>query len=227
MTRALPFAGLLTLLLPVTGHAQEAVVYKTRDGGVIQANTYGSGRNALVLAHGGRFNKESWAAQIPAFVAAGFKVLALDFRGYGKSRAPGDADPMSAPLHEDVLGAVRHLRAQGARSVSVLGASMGGGAAAGAVRDAKPGEIDRLVLLASDWIDAPEKLTPPTLFVVARGDLGSRGAPRLERIQQHYSRAPGPKALLVVEGSAHAQAIFGTPEGDRTLREIIRFLSAR
>jgi len=35
----------------------------------------------------------------------------------------------------------------------------------------------------------------------------------------------GPKELNVLEGSAHAQFIFATDQGERLMREILRFLS--
>jgi hypothetical protein len=35
-----------------------------------------------------------------------------------------------------------------------------------------------------------------------------------------------PKEILVLEGSAHAQFVFETDEGEGVLREILRFLSA-
>jgi len=40
-------------------------------------------------------------------------------------------------------------------------------------------------------------------------------------------KAAGPKELVVLEGSAHAQFIFDTDQGDRLMREILRFLSSR
>src|SRR5262245_11790838 len=58
----------------------------TQDGGAILADLYGTGERGVVLAHGGRFNKESWVTQARALESAGFRVLALDFRGYGESR---------------------------------------------------------------------------------------------------------------------------------------------
>jgi len=63
------------------------------------------------------------------------------------------------------------------------------------------------------------------LFVVARDDANDAG-PRLPRIRRQYERAPGPKELLILEGSAHAQFIFETDQGERLMREIVRFLSA-
>jgi pimeloyl-ACP methyl ester carboxylesterase len=65
--------------------AQETVSFPTEDGGVVYADVYGAGDKAVVLAHGGRFNKESWQKQAQTLALAGFRVLALDFRGYGKS----------------------------------------------------------------------------------------------------------------------------------------------
>ena len=75
--------------------------------------------------------------------------MAIDFRGYSQSRGPGESDTYTAPLHLDVLAAVRYLRKTGAKTVSVVGGSLGGGAAADASIEAGPGEIDRLVLLAA------------------------------------------------------------------------------
>jgi len=65
---------------------QQAVSFPTRDGGIISATLYGEGSRAVVLAHGGRFNKESWEPQAKALVSAGFRALAIDFRGEGQSK---------------------------------------------------------------------------------------------------------------------------------------------
>ncbi len=102
---------------------------------------------------------------------------------------------------------------------------MGGGAAADASIEAEPGEIDRLVLLAAWAGGPPEKLKGRKLFVVSRDDIGSRDTPRLPKIRAQYEKAPGPKELVILEGSAHAQFIFQTDQGERLMREILRFLS--
>src|SRR5258708_28967236 len=74
---------------------------------------------------------------------------------------------MSAPLHLDVLAAVRYLRKSGAKTVSVVGASMGGGAAGDASILSEPGEIHRLVFLGAAPNGSPEKIKTPSLFIVA------------------------------------------------------------
>jgi pimeloyl-ACP methyl ester carboxylesterase len=212
---------------PVVVKSPEAVSFPTEDGGLIYANLYGKGRRGLVLAHGGRFNKERWDKQARVLMQAGFRVLALDFRGYGQSQGPGQRDPLGAPLHLDVLAAVRYLRQQGAQTVSVVGASMGGGAAAEAAVVTPPNEIDRLVLLAHSPIKQPERMQGRKLFILARDDFsGDDKIPRLPKLREQYERAPGPKEWLVLEGTAHAQAIFETQQGERLLRELLRFLTA-
>ena len=153
-------------------------------------------------------------------------MLALDFRGYGKSRGPGDSDPMGAPLQLDVLAAVRYLRKTGAKSVSVVGGSMGGGAAGDASITSQPGEIDRVVFLGAAPNRPADKLKSATLFIVARDDASGDG-PRLPGIKAQYEKAPQPKELIVLDGSAHAQFLFQTDQADRVMREILRFLSAK
>ena len=226
MRRMYPARAILATLLVTAGAAaQEPISFPTQDGGLVHADLYGKGDRAVVLAHGARFNKESWRKQAEALEQAGFRVLAINFRGYGESRGPGQAAPLSAPLHLDVLAAVRYLRGAGAKTVSVVGGSMGGDAAGDASIEAEPGEIDRLVFLGSGGSDRPEKMKGRKLFIIARDDLGSGDIPRLPKVREHYEKTPGPKALIILDGSAHAQFLFATDQAERVLREIVRFLS--
>jgi len=222
MRRIVPL--LVAIAICATLTAQTEVSFPTQDGGVVYADLYGTGEKAVVLAHGGQFNKESWAKQAHILVEAGYRVLAIDFRGYGKSRGPCDTDVLSAPLYFDVLAAVRYLHKAGAKSVSIIGGSMGGSAAGDASIESQPGEIDRLVLLGAAPDEPAEKLKSPVLFIAARDDANADG-PRLPRVQRQYDRAPQPKELILLDGSAHAQQLFATSQGDRVMREILRFLA--
>jgi pimeloyl-ACP methyl ester carboxylesterase len=220
------FRLLLTALALVRlAEAQRSVSFPTQDGGVIFADLYGKGDRGVVLAHGGRFNKESWHEQARVLAAAGFCVLAINFRGYGQSRGPGQTDPLSAPLHLDVLAVVHYLRKHGAKTISVVGGSMGGGAAADASIASEPGAINRLVLLGASPNGPAEKLKARTLFIVARDDTSEDGL-RLPKIRAQYEKAPQPKELIILDGSAHAQFLFQTDQRQRVMREILRFLSA-
>jgi hypothetical protein len=64
------------------------------------------------------------------------------------------------------------------------------------------------------------------LFIVARDDSNGSG-PRLPGIRAQYERAPQPKQLIVLDGSAHAQFLFQTDQNARVIHEIVRFLSAQ
>ena len=214
------------LLLSSVARAQQSVSFPTSDGGLIYADDYGAGARAVVLAHGGRLNKESWREQTRTLVAAGFRVLAFDFRGIGKSQGPGQADLETAPLQFDVLAAIAYLRQHGATSIDVIGASMGGSAAADASIESPPGLIHRLVLLGAAPDEPAARLKCPTLFIVARDDASGDG-PRLPGIRAQYQQAPQPKRLVIVDGSAHAQFLFPTNQGRRVMREIMQFLRAK
>ena len=203
--------------------APKPVDLRTEDGGLIRGDLYGSGAHGVVLAHGGRFNKGSWEKQARQLSKAGFRVLAIDFRGFGKSNGPGQGD-FTAPVHLDVLAAVDYLRTTGAATISVIGGSFGGGAAANAAI-ARPGAIDRLILLGSTPDGPPEKLTVRKLYITTRDDASGAG-PRLPRLQAHVDAASEPKEFILLEGSAHAQFMFETEHAGRVMREILRFLSA-
>jgi fermentation-respiration switch protein FrsA (DUF1100 family) len=192
----------------------ETVSFETVDGGLIYANRYGDGAHAVVLAHGAIFDKESWHDLATRLATDGYTALAIDFRGYGDSRAGRSR----GALYEDVLAAVRYARAEGAERVAVLGGSMGGGAAGTAAARAEPGEIDDLILLAAVAADAPERMQGRKLFIVSRGDGLRRTAER------QFDAAPEPKELVILDGNAHAQHIFRTDRGEELTETILEWL---
>ena len=140
--------------------------------------------------------------------------MAIDFRGYGESRQGSEGNA----LHLDVLAAIKYLKGSGVKRVSVVGGSMGGGAAARAAVEAKPGQIDRLILLAHSPVSHPEKLKGKKLFIVSSGD-GIR-----KSVEQQFAAAPEPKKLLILEGNAHAQHIFRAPEAKTLENAIVSWL---
>jgi pimeloyl-ACP methyl ester carboxylesterase len=223
--------GTLLMCLPSTAVPQEeqlsvaqTISFPTEDSGRVCADLYGQGTHAVVLAHGGRFNKESWREQAQALATQGFRILAIDFRGFGCSTGPHQEDFDNAPFENDVIAAVGYLKGHGAKSVSVVGGSFGGAAAGDASIKSSPGEIDRIVFLGAAPNLPADKLKSRSLFIVAREDRSASGA-RLPRILAQYEMAPQPKELIVLDGSAHAQFLFQTDQNTRVMHEIVRFLS--
>jgi pimeloyl-ACP methyl ester carboxylesterase len=100
------------------------------------------------------------------------------------------------------------------------------GCAAGIAAIESPDEIQRLVALGTAPDGAVERLKVRTLIIIARDDANADG-PRLPRVRQAYERMTGPKELIVLNGTAHAQFLFTSDQGERVTNEILRFLSAR
>jgi pimeloyl-ACP methyl ester carboxylesterase len=202
-----------------------AVVLHAQDGATLQAVLYGQGPRGVVLAHGGRFNKESWDPQARVLAEHGFRVIAFDFRGVGQSHGPGDSDYFTPNRIYDVLAAGRYLRENGATTVSIIGGSLGGGFAADAALDS-PGLFDRIVFLSATPGGALESLTGRKLFIMASDDMSGDGR-RLPGFMAAYTKTAPPKQLLIVDGSAHAQFLFQSDQSDRVMNEILKFLEAR
>jgi pimeloyl-ACP methyl ester carboxylesterase len=155
------------------------------------------------------------------------RVLSIDFRAGEMLRAGSETACLYDPscLAVDVLAAVRFARASGSTRASAVGGSLGAGGVAQAAVEAEPGEIEGVVLIAGMSIQNPERMQGRKLFVVTRLDPGPGGRPRLADVRAQFDRAPAPKELLVLEGEAHAQFIFGTEQGERLMGEILRFLA--
>lgn len=82
----------------------------------------GQGR-PVILIHGWPLSGESWKAQIPALTAAGFRVIAYDRRGFGRSDKPADGFDYDT-LTDDLAGLIHDMALT---NVSLVGFSMGGG----------------------------------------------------------------------------------------------------
>jgi non-heme chloroperoxidase len=94
----------------------------TRDGTQLYVKDWGSGR-PVVLIHGWPLNADSWDAISYALVNAGYRVIAYDRRGFGRSEQPWDG--YDYDTFSDDLAAV--LEATGADNATLVGFSMGGG----------------------------------------------------------------------------------------------------
>jgi non-heme chloroperoxidase len=85
-------------------------------------DTGGQGR-PVILIHGWPLSGESWKAQIPALSAKGFRVIAYDRRGFGKSDKPAEGFDYDT-LTDDLAGLIDD---KALKDASLVGFSMGGG----------------------------------------------------------------------------------------------------
>ena len=99
----------------------------------------------VVLIHGWPLNAASWELQMNALVEAGFRVIAYDRRGFGKSDVASNAYDYSA-LASDLDAIITGL---GLDEVSIIGFSMGGGEVVRYFTDYKGAKVVKAGLIAS------------------------------------------------------------------------------
>jgi len=81
----------------------------------------------LLYLHGARWNLTGSVTRIPRWNTMGFSVLAIDYRGFGKSVALNSSAPSEASANEDVEAAWQHLRGLAPNSRRfIFGHSLGG-----------------------------------------------------------------------------------------------------
>jgi len=116
----------------------------TRDGTAIFYKEWGpKDAQPIVFSHGWPLSSDDWDAQMMFFLGKGYRVIAHDRRGHGRSSQPdggNDMDTYAADLTEltdqlDLHEAVH------------VGHSTGGGEVTRYVARAKPGRVSKAVLL--------------------------------------------------------------------------------
>lgn len=173
-------------------------------GAELDGVVIGDGATGVVLAHQLHSNLCSWLP-FAKRLAAGMLVLVFDF-------------PSTSNLDRYVVAAVAELRRQGAHSIALAGASMGGTAVLVAASHAS--SISRVASLSGPRIfedldagRAVPRVHVPTLFVAGRED-----SPFVDDARAMYRAATGDKRLLIVPGSDHGTDLLDDEHvGDQLL----------
>jgi len=174
--------------------------------------------HTLVYFHGSRVNLSSSVYRLRGFRDAGYHVLAIDYRGFGRS-SPGL--PSEESVYEDAEAAWTWLdaRVPDRRRRVLYGHSLGGsiaaevalrgGGAAALVLEAAPTSVPELTVLGGlvtqrlDLLDKLKRLDLPVLVVHGKQD---RLVP-VEMAQRLYDTARGPKRLILVEEAGHTLVV--------------------
>jgi pimeloyl-ACP methyl ester carboxylesterase len=207
--------------------AAQAFWVRTADGVRLYMVEAGSGKTTVVLAHGGsgdicdtplRFATE--------LVAAGYRVIALDFRGAGRS------DSSSAhrlAFGRDFAAAVDHARATGAERVFLVGHSRGGAAIVqntSSVRVEGRISVSGMRLWRGYGINHPRevaRIRAPFLYVGARND---RRSPLKEVLRIFRRIGAADKRTAFYPGSQHGWQLVEWPRyGARVRALMLRWLS--
>jgi non-heme chloroperoxidase len=119
--------------------------FRTTDGAEIYYRDWGRGQ-PIVFHHGWPLSGDDWDAQFMYFLARGFRVIAHDRRGHGRSSQTYDGNEMDT-YAADVAALADHLSLQNAVHV---GHSTGGGEVARYVaRHGGGGRVAKAVLIGA------------------------------------------------------------------------------
>ncbi|MFO1323857.1 MAG: alpha/beta fold hydrolase [Burkholderiales bacterium] len=192
----------------------------------------------LLYLHGTRWSLGHTLTRIARFHRLGFNVLAIDYRGFGRS--DGDL-PSEAQIGVDARAAWAEVVRRERRSDHryIYGHSLGAAVAIelGATQDGAAGVIaeagftsladvvaDRhfpvgvLMTQRFDALALVPRLRVPVLFVHGTADAVVPAA----MAQRLYAAAPEPKRLLLIEGGGHGNA--GASGGDVFRRALSEFV---
>ena len=119
---------------------------KTQDGTEIFYKDWGRrDSQAIVFHHGWPLSADDWDAQMMFFLEKGFRVIAHDRRGHGRSTQTWTGNDMDT-YAADVTALTDALDLKGAVHV---GHSAGGGEVAHYVARAKPGRVSKVALIGA------------------------------------------------------------------------------
>lgn len=174
-------------------------------------------RLVILLLHGLGVTGESWQLQIPFLVNSGFRVLAPDVRGFGKSNFPNRPTSVTR-MAQDMTGLLNCLAIDKAY---VVGISMGGTIALQLALD-EPERVRRLVLVNTFACLRPDRLGVWFYFALRYVLVHTLG---LETQAQAVARHLFPR---VEQGELRDQLIRqilqANPRGYRaTMRALARF----
>jgi non-heme chloroperoxidase len=141
-------------------HQMTSSVFTTKDGTNIFYKDWGTGQ-PIVFHHGWPLSSDDWDAQMLFFLSKGYRVIAHDRRGHGRSSQTDTGNEMDT-YAEDVKQLAKHLDLKDAVHV---GHSTGGGEVARYAARAEKGRVAKAVL-----IDA----VPP---VMVRSEKNPGGTP--------------------------------------------------
>lgn len=121
-------------------------ILKIADGTELFYKDWGP-RDAQVIwfHHGWPLSADDWDSQMMFFLLKGYRVIAHDRRGHGRSTQTDTGNEMDT-YAADVAALVEHLDVRGAVHV---GHSTGGGEVAHYVARAKPGRVSKAVLIGA------------------------------------------------------------------------------
>jgi non-heme chloroperoxidase len=124
--------------------AAKAPTITTTDGTVIYYKDWGSGQ-PVVFSHGWPLNADGWDEQLSLIAANGFRAIAHDRRGHGRSSQPWDGNDMDT-YADDLAELIEELDL---RDAILIGHSTGGGEVTRYIGRHGTGRVAKAVLVSA------------------------------------------------------------------------------
>jgi len=178
-------------------------IITTEDGTQIYYKDWGSGQ-PIVFHHGWPLSSDDWDAQMLYFVEKGYRVIAIDRRGHGRSSQVSSGHDMNY-YASDVAAVVEHLDL---RKTIHIGHSTGGGEATRYVARHGKGRVAKLVIIGAVPPIMVKTLTNPGgLPIEVFDDFRKQLA--ANRAQFYLDIASGPFYSYNRPGAKVSQAVIG------------------
>ena len=156
------------------------------DGTEIYYKDWGSGR-PVILSHGWPLNSDSWEAQQLHLALNGYRAIAHDRRGHGRSSQTWDGNEMDT-YADDLATVVEHLDL---RDITLIGFSTGGGEVVRYIGRHGTDRVAQLVLVSAVPPFMLKTDDNPSGVPVAVFD-GIRAGSLMDRSQTYRDLADGP-----------------------------------
>ncbi|WP_219211732.1 alpha/beta fold hydrolase [Variovorax boronicumulans] len=173
---------------PVAGVVQSTSYITTKDGVQLYYKDWGPRSGPVVtFSHGWPLDSDSWESQMLFLASKGYRVVAHDRRGHGRSSQPWDGNDMDH-YADDLAAVIDGLQL---KDVTLVGFSTGGGEVARYIGRHGTAKVKKAVLVSS---------VPPLMLKTAAnpGGLpievfdGLRQASLADRSQLYLDIASGP-----------------------------------
>lgn len=152
-------------------------IFKTTDGTALFYKDWGNAEGQPILfSHGWPLSSDAWDAQMLYFGQQGFRVIAHDRRGHGRSDQPWDGNNMDR-YADDLSELIEHLDL---KNLIMIGHSTGGGEVAhyigrhGTARVAKVVLVGAVPPLMLRTPDNPEGVSMSVFDDIRAGTAGNR-----------------------------------------------------
>ncbi|HEX5156995.1 MAG TPA: alpha/beta fold hydrolase [Ktedonobacterales bacterium] len=197
-----------TLTVPM-----RTVTFMTPDGLRLGGTLYGSGTVGVALSHQIDGTQNQWRGFARQLAAHGYMALAFDFRGRNTSAGPRDISKEDV----DLRAAIGFLRAQGAKRIALMGASLGG---AVTLRVATTESVAAVATLSAVPSISTQEVTDATILAIKAPKLfiNSELDYAASSTQHMYDIASPPKQIYIYPGNAHGVGIFSEYGPDLTQR---------